>query len=608
MPGPAEETSKGPESQAPTKETAPATPVEPITAKDWNEHEKNVKTHLAKIDPKVVEEAINAFKTELKKLNNLYDDALRAAHGEAQATDAHRLEAANTKELKEGVNTLIEKIKKHEHYKEGAKTDGQTAAPQGAPDATDKGKEKLVRLTTGPNGQLETAMKILGKQYESLKNPVVAKIVQEQVSKMDFSANQLAQIERGVEKSALGLSAKQVEEIKGAMPEQIGEYDSEEGNLLESFFESQKGKDTDAKKNDGMSAIEELFADDNDPMRVYLSRMYKITKNEKGELTIEDPNGKNGLKDKNGKPQPETITKADQLEKYLPEGESEKIFKALAAGKDIEKNVKNFTEDAEKQLKGLDDMKELQGSLLSQETLDKAEAMGPLGGLAMLIKLFVAIKKAFDTNDWDTLGDFMNDWNESKDPKQLTEKLEKSKKEYERAMEDPKPPPDIKQTLEAYLNPRGKEANELFQNSFEKGLTTAEIAAHPLNRYRTEAKPHILNYMIRVLGVKAITDKDIDKNTKEITVTKMDNKKVAIEFNFSDGKTKARVVPYEKKTGEDGKETLVKAEDNIGDFQEVTFAELGKMLGKKPADAAGANPAEKPEEILVKRDRLLLMV
>ena len=235
------------------------------------------------------------------------------------------------------------------------------------------------------------------------------------------------------------------------------------------------------------------------------SRLYKI---EPGELNPQTklPNGIriDGI----------AVTDIQGLANFFSP-EQRKLFESVITGPETDETVK-------KNLKLLNDGAGVENGMLGklqnvQATLEQRiaegggkgpEKMGAAEMIGSLIQLYVALKDAMESGDWATLNDVMKDFSEGKNP---AAEMEKCKKTYEKVLTPDKIAKEpANNLLEAYLHPRGPEADALVKGGGE---------GESVDRYRSVIRPILRKQFEAKLGMK------IDQITEEGDRTIIDGNK-----------------------------------------------------------------------------------
>ena len=446
-----------------------------------------------------------------------------------------------------------------------------------------KGKlEAAPKLT---DARQATALDLIAKQFEQAKNPFVRAMIEHDIDKLDFSADQLKQLDENI----LELTNKQEAKIRVLLP-MVKKYDDKEAEHIDDFLTDEWSNAEDIQK-DRLSQLESMFDDTDDPMRQYLGQMFKIEKREGG-----------GLVFTNGKGEKIEVTKAEDFIKkgkpqLLPES-SRKILEKMMTATDqaeIDKQFEEFQKMGKEQLEGLKIAGELQSQLFNPENMEKP---GFMGSIMMLFALWKSIMEAINSDppDLTTLNEFLEDWNAAKSPKGMAKLVEKSKDSYTECMEKLKKgkEPKLSDLLQAYINPRGPEADKLFNISKVKGRNVEVDPKHPMARHRKQAKPAILAYVQSCMPgvkIKAI-DKTASGDPKMIAYTGMPEQKIEITIGATTeaGETDVSVIIPAKKKGEEPKALYGQPKVTV-----KSLKELQRYITEKKTPAKRTKVAERPK-------------
>jgi len=281
----------------------------------------------------------------------------------------------------------------------------------------------------------------------------------------------------------------------------------------------------------------------------------------------------------NGKP----ITDINGLKPFLPE-KMQKAFDAMIKNPKDQESMKKLNGEAVAQNLVLLVMDGLMKNSFGKDRLKALEASKTnpekAPSLAETIRgwilLFTNLMKALKGGDLETAGEYLEGL---KNPKELANKVEESKKSYGNILDKNKPQDvDVNDLLKAYLKPRGLEADNLFGKD------------GPSSKFRMEAKPAIENYLQKELGLSKISSiAELANGRTEINGYKGDGTHVAIEFFAENNKPRAEIKYYETST-ENGKNSEKKQEKGKP-VTEVAMANLKKEI----AGAPSATPSQQPE-------------
>lgn len=553
----------------------------PLETHDFEGHTEEYSTKLEELKKLFKESNEEIDKREQSKLDPIETKfkELKEAH-DADITYLKTEYKTKTEELKTKtketgkhyapkVNELITKIKSHIEEAKKEKTPKDNAentegSEEEQPDSAEKAPEKKEEAgeTLSPVSQIK-ALKIITKLFKITDKGVMDK-VNTVISKMKFSKDQILQIEKG----NLDLTKEQMGQvIEGATETDLEKPSREEHELIKGLT--------------SWTNLDDYFDDFDDPAFVYLSQKFKITKPEKGEgINI------------NGKP----ITTTNQLIEKFPEPMKGTLTKIEKGEEPDENEMKKMNDSLNTQIKTAEAMMELRGSIVKMtEGMEKTG--GALEAFAMLMKLFASIKQAFETGDLDTLGDFLSDWKETKNPEELVKRLNKrlndSKDAYKKALENPERKPTLSQLIKGYLKPRGPEADAMFKPA---GMTNKEFQASPAKKNRIEAKPFIKNYIKEQLGVNSIGS--IEEKTNGITEITAYNKKgapISIELNIDGDKIEGRIIEHTESENKKGEKVWTKPSSDA-EFVETDMEKLKDQITGSETEQVATQPKNEVEE------------
>lgn len=497
--------------------------AKPLTAENWEAHQKRFDAHINALPDDVKKNNSAKFTKDLGEIKKQYDSQVDTA----EADKKQQLEKKVATELAPQVNDLLKdirskitdkaKVTELEKQGEASATVPAQSAESGKDDAKESKEGKKL-----DKAQLDKATGILIKQF-NIQDSEMRAILEKTIPTLNLTTDQIKQMEG----NKLDLNQNQIDSVKKAL--RINEYDKKKGEILYKHLDKILDNYKDAK-NEGKPldkkikrAISNMFDTDEKPMRQYLVMRRDVSEMEGEGLRI------------NNKP----IKELADLTLYLP-GDAQKDFQAILnlngkPAKDQEAALKGKTEGdkktlgleeqlwntAKKSADGLKMTKQLEDSILNSKD---SGSQSPMEAFTMLIKLFAAIRNAFKTQDWDTLGDFMQEWNKTKNPKELAKKLNESKEGYDKFLADKKPQ-DVNQLLSAYLKPRGAEADTLFG---KEGATS---------KFRTNAPDAIKKYMeTQLSGLKISSITELPGTGRTEINGSMNGKHMAIEFYSVAGK------------------------------------------------------------------------
>jgi len=563
----AEKTKEGPKAE---KKAA-----EPMTPKDWQDHKDRFDKHMSELDRSVTERSkLDAhkkdFEAKLKKIKTEYDAAVLSYSPKEVAA----------KKVAPKVNDLIKQIRTHLTSQAIQKLDteakpekpGAEKAP-GQPAKAPEADKKLGEILTGE--KLKKAVDLITNQL-NIQDPKFKEDIAKTIAKFKFSPEQIKQIEDG---KKVDLTEEQMKAIQNAMAEKINEYDPRKGDMIHRLLTNYKMN----KEKLGAPiahAINDMFDSDDKPMRKFLVMKWPISEVNR-QLRVNN----NPIDDLSKLTQYLPPDAQDHFKSILdlkgkPEKEQELALKGEAKDKPGRKPglEEQLWASGDKNVKALEGMKKLQREMLGAER----GGTSPMEGLTLLLQLFAAIKKAFSDHDWASLNDFLSDWNQSKNPKKLAEKVKESTKGYGEKLKNMVPPPDVDLLLRAYLKPRGDEADKLF------GKTG------PTSKYRGEAPAAIQNYLVSKLGLGKIASiTELTNGRTQIEGYKTDGTHIAIEFYKVEGKQMAEFKLY--KTVPEGDKQVEKKQETGKVIPDSTLANLKTEIGTtKKQETVAAAPAPAP--------------
>ncbi|MCK5600410.1 hypothetical protein KAR91_00970 [Candidatus Pacearchaeota archaeon] len=552
-------------------------------AQSWADHQTKFDAHIAKL-PKDHAKA-EEFKTEMERLKTEYDGAI------PQLPEAHAAQA-----IAPAVNTLLAKVKAH--LPEGTEIIAAPTAPAEDVAADTEAKvdqqaDKLAEDAEKKEGEgetLEGAQLTKAKEFVLKKFDITDEALQTKIDKVlatiKFTKEQIKQIELG-EKGELKLTSEQtIKIINESTYTGLERPSKEEHELIQTLTEGTK--------------LEEYFDEMSDPAFVRLSQVYRIKKSKEGGVEIEMIDTRNEKKDPNFTGMDlriaNSITSADMLLPYLPDDVGNALSKINEPKEGetapTEAEMKAMMEGLDTQNQTAEAMMNLREQMIKiSEGGDEGEP-GFMDAIVMLMKFFQSIQKAFETGDWETLGDFLSDFKDTKDPRELAKRQNDSREAYEKAMENMEnqdPKPTLSQLVKGYLKPG--EADDLFPvPPGEK----KDGVKHPLEKYRAKAKPFIKDYLAKELGGKISIDKiEPGKgNNAEIKAYNQKGNPISIELSFSEsGETTGRIINYTKVPNNEG-EPIWEPDGSETEFEAVTMDSLKDQLEGTTVDQRAPDKAE----------------
>ncbi len=442
------------------------------------------------------------------------------------------------------------------------------------------------------------ALKVITETFR-ITDKGIKKKVGEILETMKFTKEQITEL--GKETPTLTLNPNQIRQvISGATETGLDRPSKAEHEVVQSLTKGSK--------------VETYFDKIDDPAFVYLSQRFKISKpKEGGGIQLEGKKGEGKVN--------ETITDVKGLLAYLPDDIATGLNK-IHEPKDgetapTEEEMKTMMEGLSVQNQSAEAMMDLREMMIKITEGDEAGEPGFMEAIAMLMQFFQAIKTAFETGDWETLGDFLNDWTETKNPRELAKRHQDSVEAYKKSMENPNPKPTLSQLVKGYLKPG--DADDLFPTP--PGEKKPGVK-HPLEKYRAEAKPFIKDYLKTELGLSSIADiTESESGIIEIRAYNESGNQLSIELNLSDdGPAKGRIIEHikTKKEGEDESWSKPKSEailenTSIADLKAQITGEApvaseqqpAKPKGKKDGNESDTETSESPKEKLDKAKGLI---
>jgi len=210
------------------------------------------------------------------------------------------------------------------------------------------------------------------------------------------------------------------------------------------------------------------------------------------------------------------INDINDLKSLLPEGYAE----AMGSPEDQRNELlKNLDQGTKNQI--------IAGTILNDTLNNYLESQGKTGAekasgfaetISAFLQLFAAISQAIKTGDWDTLNDFLTDWNETgQDAKEVAKRHKIATKNYKDILNKNEDTLKLNDLVTAYNNPRDTVANNIFKA--QDGMTEAQVT-----KYRGEIKPLIVKHLSKQLGIKVdeITEDGMIKATKPSTGEKLE--------------------------------------------------------------------------------------
>jgi len=321
------------------------------------------------------------------------------------------------------------------------------------------------------------------------------------------------------------LNEEQLKEIRSMVTDALPKtekYNSNEGEILGGSINSLLPKGI---NKDSASAIKELFNDDEDSLRQYVSMRHSVESKD-GILKIDN----------------KVVKDINDLKQYLPQSAGEKLVK-LSDIKDTDKDVKKTIEGLGKELSldgkngvdALNNIQKLKDKLKTPEGKEK----GMLETIMGLLEAFQAIMAAWKSGDYETMSDVIKDMNEGKN---LVTEIRNAKKGYKESFN--KEESNVSKLLTAYMNPRGDEASSLLKGE------------NPPQKYRTELKPIISTHLAKGLGMKKIVSiKLLENGDREIRGFDQKGRDIGIELSNKTGEKHemvGRIVYYKNDKNKDG--------------------------------------------------------
>lgn len=435
---------------------------------------------------------------------------------------------AINKLVKEG-NTLLDKIKARiTASKEKGTEDDKKFLDVDTKEVSENSEKSKAQL----NEKIQTIINDITKNISENSDIKIETntLATEIINKLDLNDEKINEL---ISSKDFKLNTEQMKVAKDAVINilpTIDEYNDEEGELIHDLL-------TDNTR------LDDLFDHDDDPLRQYISMRYKISKVKEGEKDVLTIDG-------------DKITKTEDLKKYLPKKDGDKLDALLKAKEDedgYKENIKNLEVELNKQgkesVKSLMVMKELKIVL---KTVEVKEG-GMFNSLKGILQAFQAIMAAFKSSDWDTVGDVLEDVKNSKSP---SDEIKLAKESYagNDAFSEDNGETNTRKLLTAYMNPRGDEADELLGGD----------NAH--QKYRGELKSTIQTYLGGKLGIKIKSITKLKNGSTEIRGTNESEKDIGIQLiKATDGNMKGKIVEYTEK---DGKTTYTQ-KNTLSDIKDI---------------------------------------
>ncbi len=568
---------------------APEAQPEPVAQPDAIE-EKPKKSLSADDAPKIAGKKVEQAEEEgdkVVKLDEASTDELEAGGpGGEPKKPAVKTKTATAKEVaqnEEGIGKPedAEKAKEAKKAKEGSKeAEAKEAEKQ------DAEKNKLFANPTAFKSLVSHLNKMPAMTRVKLKldpkNEDMAKMAKLILSKVDITRLKSAL------KGKLEPTEKERVEMKKAVLKNIG-------TLIDKSEVAEKKEIS--TLSEWADELRLSFLEDSEPLKNLIALRFKIEKVGDDNKTILI----NGTK---------KVTSKEQLIALVTIKEPALGQQLTGYTEAVENNADNTDDLLKKLVKHADDkvktheaMKKLVEAFSDPE---KAGKMGLLESLGALLQLWGAIKTAMDSGDWQTLNEMFVDFNKGENP---AKSMEKSKEQYKNVLVEKKID-DPKLLINAYLSPRGKEADALFTEGLPDTETEEgekKFSKEALSKYRMEAKPAIQTYLADKLSVNSI-----DSITKLpngfIDIVAYDTNsgdKISIEIKLG-AKISARKIAYEEKppAKKGGKTTMGKVKmeggwtENIKNLKELDDKVIiGKKVAVKPEDKSKEVDEKVPEQI-----------
>lgn len=456
--------------------------------------------------------ALNHFNERIEAIRADYVAKIDAFKKEKHET----LEKAAGEAIREPVNKLIAEIEKH--------TDEETIPDIKATEAEEvteaekpKAEEAPARPEAAPKAEtidknnVPHAIAVLKKTFKlstKEKNPLLDGVVNDLAESLSKEQYEAAKNEKPIK-----LQTEQLAILAKIVPEKFEKPTKKELEAMQALG-----------KKEGFDKVSDLFDDAKDAAFIYIAQRNDILLGD-GNIFI------------NGKP----VTSPNELTQFLPEKSRGNFEKAINGEGDALKELTKELNQHNEAAKALSRIKSI------MENPEAAKKMGLMESLAALFQLWKAVQVAFEKKDWATLNDVLKDFKEKKNP---AESMQESRKTYAEFLTNKTP--NLKTSLELFLNPRNKEADSLFE-------TADANKKEGLKRYRGELQPAIQDYLKGKIGMKSIKEINTLENG-DIQIEGYNKKgRISVEIDIKkDGAPEARISNYTKKPNKEGEETYEK--------------------------------------------------
>lgn len=213
------------------------------------------------------------------------------------------------------------------------------------------------------------------------------------------------------------------------------------------------------------------------------------------------------------------------------------------------------------------------------------------GTIMMLIQLYMAIKEAMASGDWEMAADVLKDVSEGKNP---AETMKNNKTNYEKILNAQEP--DLQTLLSAHTEPRGDVAKNLFSAENAKAAGVNDKQAQTLSRYMGVAKPLIQARIQNELKgqLNNIAEiKQLEGGVTELVAYNANGEPVSVEI-IAGKPMRARVVEVTRETfkkNKKGEKERTRTKTPGGSFHNIAdFKALGSLIAKGPEKKAAPRP------------------